>query len=247
MVKQLALVLPVYNEEECIARVMGEWRASFERLQIDFVAIVLNDGSRDKTWDNMQAFADDPRFELINQANRGHGPTISRGYRRAVTLAEWVFQCDSDDEMPATSFHELWGRREANDAVFGYRAGRAQDAVRKLVTRVSRLTVRTLFGSKIRDVNSPYRLMNAGMLEQILRKVPEATFAPNVLIAGGISLGPWRVAEIEVPHRHRRTGSVSLFRWGLMKAAMLSFGQTLRYRAGFDAREYRQARPTSPE
>jgi glycosyltransferase involved in cell wall biosynthesis len=173
---------------------------------------------------------------LETAPNSGHGPTILRGYRRALELGEWVFQCDSDDEMPAEHFAELWRRREDHDAVFGYRLGRAQDPVRRLVTWVSRGTVRALFGSRVRDVNTPYRLMRADSLGRILASVPDDTFAPNIMIAGGYSLGPWRVAEVPVPHRPRQTGSASLFRWGLLRAAVRSFGQTLRFRAGLDRR-----------
>jgi len=227
---ELALVLPVYNEEECIEQVIRQWADCFEGLGIDFRIIAINDGSRDASWDRMQAYLGRADIELVNKPNEGHGPSILRGYQSAVEVAEWVFQCDSDDEMSADSFPELWQLRNDNDAIFGYRAGREQDAVRKMVTSVSRATVRMFFGSKIRDVNTPYRLMRANMLKQILPDIPADTFAPNVLISGAISRGAWKVAEVAVPHEHRRTGSVSLFRWGLIKASARSFGQTLRFR-----------------
>ena len=140
------MVLPVYNEADCIAAVLRAWIATFEGLGIDFGAIVLNDGSRDATWQQLQAFADDPRLELVDKPNGGHGPTILRGYREAVGAAEWAFQCDSDDEMPPDSFGELWQRREGHDAVFGYRSGRAQDFLRRVVTWASRGTVRRVRG-----------------------------------------------------------------------------------------------------
>jgi glycosyltransferase involved in cell wall biosynthesis len=234
--KQLILVMPVYNEEECIVGVVGDWLATFERLGIDAAAMVLDDGSRDASWERLQVYADDPRVILETSPNSGHGPTILRGYRRALAMGDWVFQCDSDDEMSSEHFGEVWKLRENNDAVFGYRHGRAQDPVRCLVTWVSRGTVRVLFGDRVRDVNTPYRLMRTDSLGRILASVPDDTFAPNIMIAGGYSLGSWRVAEVAVPHRPRQTGSASLFRWGLLRAAVRSFGQTLRFRAKLDRR-----------
>jgi len=228
--KQLAMVLPVYNEEACVVAVLDGWLKTFHGLGLDTVAIVLNDGSRDGTWQALQAFAADPRVVLIDKPNEGHGPTILRGYREAVTIGEWVFQCDSDDEMPPDRFPALWQARAGCDAVFGYRIGRAQDPARRALTWASRGTVRLLFGGRVRDVNTPYRLMRADSLREILNAVPADTFAPNVLIAGAYARGPWRTAEVAVPHRPRRTGSGSLVRWRLVKAAARSFVQAVRFR-----------------
>ena len=60
----------------------------------------------------------------MNRPNCGHGPTILEGHRRAVELADWVFQCDSDDEMTAEHFAALWMQRRQYDLLLGYRAGR---------------------------------------------------------------------------------------------------------------------------
>ena len=234
--KQLALVLPVYNEAACIVAVVNDWVAACEHLGIDFTAIVIDDGSRDGTWEQLQTFAADPRVMLVTKPNEGHGPTILRGYREALAIGEWVFQCDSDDEMSPDHFGELWRLRENHDAVFGYRLGRTQEPARRVVTWGSRATTRMLFGSRVRDMNTPYRLMSATSLRGILNLVSGDSFAPNILIAGGYSLGPWRVAEVAVPSRPRRTGSASLLRWGLFRAALRSFWQTLRFRADIQSR-----------
>ena len=230
MSRSLALVMPVYNEEECIVHVLNSWLATFDRLGIDYQAIVLDDGSRDGTSARLAVFEGNSRVECITKPNEGHGPTILRGYHKAVDCAEWVFQCDSDDEMSPDHFELLWHQRDDYDALFGYRLGRAQDPLRKLVTLVSRAVVQALFGSQVRDVNTPYRLIRSGVLQGILARIPADTFAPNVLIAGAISLGGLRVAECAVPHEPRRTGQVSLVRLGVLKAATRSFLQTIRFR-----------------
>jgi glycosyltransferase involved in cell wall biosynthesis len=45
----LAVVMPIYNEEANIEKVIGEWTAEFSRLGIAFVVFPVNDGSRDGT------------------------------------------------------------------------------------------------------------------------------------------------------------------------------------------------------
>ena len=45
--KELALIIPVYNEEENIEKVLNDWKKILEKKKFDI--IVINDGSKDKT------------------------------------------------------------------------------------------------------------------------------------------------------------------------------------------------------
>jgi len=225
----LAVVMPVYNEEACAAQVVESWLTVLTDLQINFLMIVLNDGSTDATAETLDRFADDTRVCIIHQANAGHGPTILRGYRQAAKTADWVFQCDSDNEMSPESFSQLWSQRTDYDAVFGYRQGRQQSRGRSLVSWCSRLTVRLLFGAGVRDVNTPYRLMRSTVLDPIVERVPDDTFAPNILISGAIAHAGVPIINIPVPCRPRQSGcSISI--WRLGKGAIRSFAQTWRCR-----------------
>ena len=226
----LAVVMPVYNEDECIVGVVESWRDALEELHINFRIIVLNDGSKDNTAQALETFADDERIEVINKKNSGHGPTILTGYKMAVEIADWVFQCDSDDEMKPDHFAALWNRREEFDALFGMRDGRVQNAGRKLISACSRWTVQLLFGGGVRDVNVPYRLIQSTLLKQIVVQIPARTFAPNVIISGALNRAGARIYNHPIPHQDRRTGTVSIVKWKLWRAAMRSFGQTLQCR-----------------
>ena len=123
---ELALVMPVYNEEACIVEVVQSWQATLSRLGMPYQVIVLNDGSTDRTAEKLASLEGDPAIVAVNKTNSGHGPTILEGYRMAVERAPWVFQCDSDNEMPADRFPALWTRRENYDALFGIRDGRTE-------------------------------------------------------------------------------------------------------------------------
>ncbi len=227
---ELVVVMPVYNEEECIVPVVASWRDELEALGINFRLIVLNDGSKDGTGAALQAFTNDEHIEIVNKSNSGHGPTILLGYHKAVDLAAWVFQCDSDDEMPPDAFVAFWNRRHKYDALFAIRGGREQPLGRKVISAASRITVRVLFGRGVKDVNVPYRLMRSKMLQPIIAQIPDDTFAPNVIIAGVMARAKLRLINIRVPYRDRRTGTVSILKWKLWKVAFKSFWQTLRCR-----------------
>lgn len=223
---QLVLVMPVYNEEACIAKVIEDWRGILSHEVGTFRMLILDDGSTDATGDVLTRYAGDPSITLIQKPNSGHGPTILQGYRKAVDMAQWVFQCDSDDEIPADEFPKLWKARQRYDFLFGVRRNREQNAGRRLISAVSRLTVRALFGSGVEDVNTPYRLMRAKELAPIISQIPDDTFAPNVLISGIAARRRKPILNIEVPHRGRRTGSASIVKWTLWRSAFRAFYQT---------------------
>jgi len=153
----LTVVMPAYNEAGAIREVVTAWDRQLGTLGVPYEIRVYDDGSRDGTGDLLAALGRErPAVAAIRQANRGHGPTILRGYREA--RGEWVFQTDSDDEMGPESFPLVWQRRHDADVVLGYRDGRASPPARRLVTAVARWTVRLGFGARVRDPNAPYRL-----------------------------------------------------------------------------------------
>jgi glycosyltransferase involved in cell wall biosynthesis len=223
----LSLVMPAYNEEGAIRDVIVGWDTQLAALGVPYEMRVYDDGSRDGTGTLLEALARErPNLVAIRKPNSGHGPTILRGYREA--RGEWVFQVDSDDEMSWDAFPSVWSRRGDADLVFGYRVERESPAARRLITIISRMTVRLLFGAGVRDVNTPYRLFRRTLLTRLLRAVPPDAFAPNVILSGLAIRAGARIIEVPVPHRGRRTGATHIVRLKMWKAALTSFGQTVR-------------------
>jgi dolichol-phosphate mannosyltransferase len=231
---ELAVVMPVYNEQDCVAGVVRSWQKVLSDLGIRFVIFALNDGSKDGTAAVLGTFAGEDTVRVINKPNSGHGPTILQGYREAVKVADWVFQCDSDDEMKAAHFPNLWNQRANYDALFGSRAGRIQSWGRRVLSAGSRWAVRTLFAPGVSDVNTAYRLMRSSLLAQIVWKIPDRTFAPNVIISGALGKAGARIHSIPVPFEPRQTGTVSIGGWKLLKIAGKCAWQTLACRPKID-------------
>ncbi len=218
----IALVIPVYNEEECICAVIEDWKTALQSKGLSYIIFILNDGSTDNTRRVLGAYDSDAQVTVIHKANSGHGPTILQGYNKAVQEAEWVFQVDSDNEIAADYFERLWNNRSDYDAVIGVRDNRVQPLSRKIVSSMSGFVVRILFGSGVKDVNCPYRLFRADVLSQLLAEIPPETFAPNIAISGLLLYKNKRVSNISVPHTERRTGEVSIKKWKLLEVAVKS-------------------------
>jgi glycosyltransferase involved in cell wall biosynthesis len=223
----LTVVMPVYNEEGAVAEVVRAWDGELGRLGIAYELRVYDDGSRDRTGEVLVDLSHElPRLLVTRHANRGHGPTILRGYREA--RGDWVFQTDSDGEMEPDSFPVLWERRGDYDFLFGIRAGRQWTPARWVMTRGSRLAVRALFGGGVADVNTPYRLMRRERLAPLVETLPDDLFAPNVILSGLAVREGLRIWQTSVPHQGRRHGGGSLVSLGkIARTAMRSLRQTL--------------------
>lgn len=228
---ELVGVMPVYNEAPCLQKVLKAWLQEWMRLGIHCHMIVVNDGSRDETAALLHAWAADSRLTIIQHAsNRGHGPSILEGYRRAVSMAEWVFQTDSDDEISPIHFVELWRRRHDYDALLGVRTGRRQSLVRHFISAMSRVSVGLLFGNRVKDVNVPYRLVRSDHLARIMRFMEPDLFAPNVIMSGMLSVMHDRVFNWDVPCYWCEMNGAGMSFAKSCRAACVSFRQLIRHR-----------------
>lgn len=122
-----------------------------------------------------------------------------------------------------------FGKVDNYDFLVGIRDGRVQQLPRKIISFVSRLCVRILYGKSIWDVNTPYRLMRVSAFKDSFQMIPLTTFAPNVILSGLAARLKLRCYEIRVPQHDRTTGEVSIKKWKLLRAAMKSFSQTVRF------------------
>lgn len=224
---QLSVVMPVYNEGAAIAAGIRSWAAELDGLGVSWELLVLDDGSTDDTPAALAALAADiPALRVLRHPNRGHGPTILRGYAEA--RGEWVFQTDSDGEIAPGHLRDFWARRDACDLVVGVRVNRAAPLVRRAITAVSRASVACLFGRGISDVNVPYRLMRGSALRAMTADLPPTLFAPNVALAGLAIRRRLRILEIPVEHIGRTHGHSSLGRLSILGPAARALVETLR-------------------
>ncbi len=224
----LAVVMPVYNEAGCIENVIQDWLAVLQATGARFQLIVLDDGSTDATGSILDRLANDsPQLHGVHKSNSGHGPTLLQGYRLAVAQAEWVFQTDSDGELPAERFPDFWNRRADWDAIFGRRAGRSQSPLRRLISFSARAFVRFCFGPGPGDANVPFRLMRSRFLAPIVRSLPDDYRVPNLALSGLLGRAGARWTEIPVPFRDRTTGVSSIRRLRLLRFALQAASQTV--------------------
>ena len=113
MVK-VSVVIPVYNVEEflkeCLDSIVNQ---TLEDIEI----ICVNDGSKDKSLDILNYYAEnDDRFTVISQENGGHAVATNRGMKLAE--GEYLYLMDSDDIVELTTLEETYNYAKEKEADF---------------------------------------------------------------------------------------------------------------------------------
>ena len=171
----LSLVIPCYEEEEMIGKMMNRLRDFCTEL-VDFNVelIFVDDGSRDRTRELLKQFAAvDNRVKIIGFArNFGHQIAVTAGVDAANGDA--VIIIDADLQDPPEVIHEMIAKwREGYDVVYGMRTERPGESAFKLAT--ARTFYRLL--NRLSDVQIPldtgdFRLMSRNVVDT-LRAMPE--------------------------------------------------------------------------
>ncbi len=183
---ELALVMPVYNEEASVRKVVDEWFREVENWTEDFVFLAINDGSTDNSLRVLQQLrqALGERFIIHDQVNRGHGQSCLEGYRIAARMgARYIFQLDSDGQCDPQYFFRLWKVREQYDVIYGVRTRRDDGIFRLVVSMVLRIFILFLFKVFCPDANVPYRLMRTRAVSATVNMLPADFYLANVGLA----------------------------------------------------------------
>ena len=120
-----SIVIPAYNEEDVIPEMAGRLAEVMDALDGDAEAILVDDGSRDRTYELMlEAAEKDPRLRVVRLSrNFGHQIALTAGVDLAAGDA--VIVMDADLQDPPEVVLELAKRwREGYDVVYAVREER---------------------------------------------------------------------------------------------------------------------------
>ena len=226
----LAVVIPVYNEAKNLAGLLNDWLPVFNKTAVAFTVILIDDGSKDDSLSLLQTMAaENPQLQVHTQQNAGHGPAILKGYHLAGD-ADWIFQIDSDHQLDPAAFDVLWTNINDYDLLIAQRREKNATAGRQRISAVSQLMVGLLFGNKVSDVNSPYRLMRGSQLREALATIPKNSFAPNILLTAWFVRKKKRIFTTATQNRTDGALRQSKVSRHIFRGALRSAVQTILFR-----------------
>lgn len=200
MVK-LSVVIPCFNEEACLPELHRRVAAAAHGCFGDDHEIVLiDDGSRDRTWPIMQELAaTDPRLVCINLArNHGHQLALTAGLD--LCRGETILVIDADLQDPPELLPEMLATMAAEqaDVVYGLRTSRDGESLAKKVT--AGLFYRIL--DQLTDINIPldtgdFRLISRRALDVLMAMPEQARFVRGMVAWIGFRQVPFPYARAQ--------------------------------------------------
>jgi polyisoprenyl-phosphate glycosyltransferase len=192
---KLSIVVPCYNEEACLEMLHARISAAARTAVGESYEIVLiNDGSRDRSWPIMQAIsAGDPHLVAIN-LSRNHGHQLALTAGLDLCAGEEILVIDADLQDPPELLSDMRATMQAEqaDVVFAVRRKRDGESMFKLATAAAFYRVL----DKVTDTPIPldtgdFRLMTRRALDAFLSLPEQARFIRGMVAWVGFRQVPF--------------------------------------------------------
>ena len=171
---RLAIVVPCYNEEEVLEDTIKQLSGVLSDLIIkkkisnDSFILFVDDGSKDKTWDKIEAAHFSAKYikGLKLAGNVGHQNALLAGLMHAKEISDVTISIDADLQDDISVIEEMVDLWDSGcDIVYGVRSGRKTDSYFKRTTAQGFYKLMKLMGVKSVYNHADFRLMSKRAVE----------------------------------------------------------------------------------
>jgi glycosyltransferase involved in cell wall biosynthesis len=197
-----SVVIPVYNSAGIVGRVVDQTAAFFTGHVWDYEIILVNDGSRDQSWEVIsQKAGENPHVIAINlMRNYGQHTAVYCGFEHSS--GDYVITIDDDLQNPPEEIIHLINKiGEGYDTVFGRFKQKRHSNVRNLGSYGIRLINNRIFHCPKDIVPTNFRLIRREVIDRILQYHTAYPY-----ITGLVLMFSSRPGNAWVEHREREEG-----------------------------------------
>ncbi len=160
--KRIAVILPCFNEEITVARVVREFKEALPSALV----YVFDNNSTDKTAE----LAEKAGAIVVRSPRQGKGNVVRHMFDEVG--ADIYIMCDGDDTYPVGAVHNLIELLDSSraDMVVGLRESYASSSPRRFHAFGNRLVamlISKLFNTKLTDILSGYRIFSNDFVESV--------------------------------------------------------------------------------
>ena len=201
---KLSVVLPVFNEEECITEVLQEL---IDVLSSDnfteFEIIPVDDGSTDKTFERIIQLAKNNEKVKPIQLTRNFGQSAAMACGFDNAQFDLIVAMDSDGQNNPRDIPKLIAKlKEGFDCVSGWRKNRKdKNLSRKIPSNLANRMISSWTKVKLHDYGCTLKAYKKSSITGFPIYGEIHRFLPAYASLQGAT-----ISEIEVDHRERRTG-----------------------------------------
>ncbi len=202
--EKVSFVVPIFNERDNIDPLCQAISAAMEPTPYPFEIILVNDGSSDDTWAEIERVSGDyPKLLGVDLVtNYGQSSALSAGIDQAS--GELIVLMDGDMQNdPADVPMMLDTLKEKDcDVVSGERINRKDSAIsRRFPSRIANFFIRLITGVKLRDYGCALRVFRSDIARNLGLYGELHRFIPVLAVLQGA-----RMEQVPVRHHRRKFG-----------------------------------------
>jgi len=197
-----SVVIPVFNEQDSLEPLLAEIQAVAEGLKCRWEVILVDDGSRDASWERIEALSQ--RFAAVIgvQLRRNFGKAAALMAGVAESRFPIIITMDADlQDDPSQIPRMLEALKPDLDVVSGWKQVRNDPWDKTVPSKVFNWMVGRLTGLKLNDHNCGFKCYRRQVFAEVRLYGELHRFIP--VLAAGVG---FRVGEIAVQHRPREFG-----------------------------------------
>ncbi len=158
MIPSLSIVIPVYNSEKSLPILFGRLSVQLPKVAADWEVLLVNDGSRDRSWKVIQeSLAKYPWLRGVDlMRNYGQHNALLCGIRCAKH--DVIVTMDDDLQNPPEEIENLLAKlQEGFDAVYGYPRQESHGMFRNLASQITKRVLQAGMGVEVASRVSSFR------------------------------------------------------------------------------------------
>lgn len=208
----LSIVVPMYNEEECIVPFCEELDGVLDGLADEAEVILVDDGSTDRTPEILaEQVSARHRFRSLRlEPNAGQSAAMGEGFNAA--RGEVVVTLDADGQNDPADIPRLLEALPEVDMCCGYRAVRKDSLAKRIGSRFGNTVRNRMLGEEIRDTGCTLKAVKVEYVKHLMMFDGLHRFLPALVRMQGGTL-----CQIPVNHRPRTAGQSKYTNFGRLK------------------------------
>jgi glycosyltransferase involved in cell wall biosynthesis len=231
MKPEISLVIPAFNEEKTIERIIRDSDSVFRKNFRDYEIIVIDDSSTDRTKEICENLGNQLEKLALhtNEKRSGKTAAVTNGFR--LSKSDVISFIDADYQYSPKDIPRLFKKlNEGYDICSGKRTERKDSLKRHVLSNGFNLFNRYMFGIRIDDVNCGLKMFRREVLDKVRLKYLKARwFIDTEMLARAQRMG-FRITQIPIEHRHREEGSSKI---NIYKILIETFTYAFRLKARF--------------
>lgn len=201
MSAEIAIVVPVYNEEDNVLPLADEVTAAFAQVSQTYQLVFVDDASTDATWEKIRtAHLKDPRVTGVRHTrNAGQSAALWTGIQ--ATQSPIIATLDGDRQNDPADLPRLLAELGSYDFACGKRVNRQDNFVRRVSSKIARSARKAVLNADFQDTGCAVRVFKRSTLAGVFPFNGLHRFLPIIVHGGGA-----KVVEVPVNHRPRVAG-----------------------------------------